>query len=150
MLADFTHQDSSQDYIVTQWEYVDLSPLGTVDSVEFIFTSSDVGQWGINTPTYVAIDNFNSNQVSNPNSIETFNGNTFAFYPNPAKNHIFVTVKNASHYTITDLTGKVITTGSIIKSERVNTENLANGVYLITISNKVTNTSTTKKFVVEK
>ncbi len=56
-LADFRFVDNSQDYIVNSWTNVDFSPLGTVDQVRFSFSSSDVGGFGINTPTYFALDN---------------------------------------------------------------------------------------------
>lgn len=57
-LADFRFANSSQDYIVNQWTYVDFSALGTVDEIRFSYTSSDIGRFGINTPTYFAMDNF--------------------------------------------------------------------------------------------
>ena len=56
-LADFTHLDSLQDYIVNDWKYVDLSSLGLVDSIKFSLISSDIGQFGMNTPAFFAIDN---------------------------------------------------------------------------------------------
>ncbi|HUU31289.1 MAG TPA: DUF4465 domain-containing protein [Phycisphaerae bacterium] len=55
-LADFRFEDSAQDYIVDTWEKVDLASLGTVKSLEFALDSSDAGDWGINTPTYFAMD----------------------------------------------------------------------------------------------
>lgn len=55
-LADFTFDDNSQDYIVDEWTAVDLSGLGMVKSLEFSVSSSDEGAFGINTPTYFAID----------------------------------------------------------------------------------------------
>ncbi len=150
MLADFTHQDSTMDYIVTTWEYIDLSPLGTVDSVQFVFSSSDVGQWGINTPTFVAIDNFNGNQVSNPNGIATVNNLNFTLYPNPAKNRLTVITENPAEYIITNLVGKVVAAGNITNNRKtIDINDMANGIYLITITDKSTHTSTTRKFVVE-
>jgi len=56
-LADFTHLDSLQDYIVNDWKYVDLSSLGLIDSIKFSLESSDIGQFGMNTPAFFAIDN---------------------------------------------------------------------------------------------
>ncbi len=56
-LADFRFSDNSQDYIVDQWASVNLSGLGLVSSLEFQMASSDSGQYGINTPTYFALDN---------------------------------------------------------------------------------------------
>ncbi len=55
-LADYRSADSSNDYIVKTWEYVDLTSLGEVKSLEFTLSSSDVGDWGMNTPASFAID----------------------------------------------------------------------------------------------
>jgi len=55
-LADYRFADNSQDYIVDTWEYVDLTSLGVVKSLEFSLSSSDVGEWGMNTPAYFAMD----------------------------------------------------------------------------------------------
>lgn len=57
LLADFRDPDNANDYILDAWQQVDLSALGAAKSVGFTFSSSDVGQFGINTPQYVAIDN---------------------------------------------------------------------------------------------
>jgi hypothetical protein len=56
-LADFTFSDNSLDYIVKDWEYYNLSSVGYVKYLIFSFDSSDKSQYGINTPTYVCIDN---------------------------------------------------------------------------------------------
>jgi hypothetical protein len=56
-LADYRFEDNSQDYIVDEWTFVDVSSLGAVDSLAFSLSSSDVGQFGINTPTFFCIDN---------------------------------------------------------------------------------------------
>lgn len=55
-LADFRPSDNAQDYIVGDWRTVDLTGLGAARSIYIGFVSSDVGFFGINTPTYVAID----------------------------------------------------------------------------------------------
>ncbi len=55
-LADYRSADNSGDYVVDMWQYVDLTSLGVVESLEFTLSSSDVGDWGMNTPAYFAID----------------------------------------------------------------------------------------------
>ncbi|MHC4582419.1 MAG: DUF4465 domain-containing protein, partial [Planctomycetota bacterium] len=55
-LADYRSADNSADYIVDMWQYVDLTSLGVVETLEFSLSSSDVGDWGMNTPAYFAID----------------------------------------------------------------------------------------------
>jgi Domain of unknown function (DUF4465) len=61
-LADYRFQDHSKDYIVNQWKWVDLGALGQVTSLTFTLSSSDVGDFGMNTPAYFAIDSLNAPQ----------------------------------------------------------------------------------------
>ncbi len=56
-LADYRFADNSLDYIIDEWTEFDLSGLGTVSSVGFAFAGSDIGDFGLNTPAYFAIDN---------------------------------------------------------------------------------------------
>jgi len=55
-LADYRFADNDVDYIVNTWQFVDLTSLGAVKSLEFGLSSSDVGDWGMNTPAYFAVD----------------------------------------------------------------------------------------------
>lgn len=55
-LADYRFADNARDFILDEWAFVDLNPLGVVSSLQFDFSSSDVGPFGINTPTYFALD----------------------------------------------------------------------------------------------
>jgi hypothetical protein len=56
-LADFRFADNGQDYVIGDWTYVDFTDLGLVDELRFTLSSSDNGQYGMNTPAYFAIDN---------------------------------------------------------------------------------------------
>ena len=56
-LADFRFADNSKDYIVEDWTTVDLSAISAAVELKFSLTSSDVGSFGMNTPTYFAADN---------------------------------------------------------------------------------------------
>ncbi len=57
-LADYRFSDNNQDYIIDEWTYIDLTPLGNADSLRLILTSTDNGAFGMNTPAYFCIDNF--------------------------------------------------------------------------------------------
>ncbi len=57
-LADFRFADNAFDYIVDEWTYVDFSPLGSADELRFSLSSSDNGMYGMNTPSYFAMDDF--------------------------------------------------------------------------------------------
>lgn len=43
---------------VNEWTYVDLSELGEIEAITFGLTSTDNGDYGMNTPTYFCMDNF--------------------------------------------------------------------------------------------
>lgn len=58
LLADCTSVNHPEAEIVTQWTAVDLSSLGEVSSIYFTLSSSDSGEWGMNTPGYFAIGSF--------------------------------------------------------------------------------------------
>ena len=68
-LADYRFANNSQDYLVDQWARVNLSSLGAVDSLKFALSSSDVGQFGMNTPAYFAMDRIAFSAVPEPGSI---------------------------------------------------------------------------------
>lgn len=55
-LADYRFADNGLDYIVDDWTWVDLSSLGEVAGLQFSLSSSDVGDFGMNTPAYFALD----------------------------------------------------------------------------------------------
>jgi len=62
-LADFRSTDNSQDYIISDWTYFNLSVLGSVDSITFSMESSDTGQFGMNTPAFFCLDHLNADSV---------------------------------------------------------------------------------------
>ena len=54
--ADYTFADNFQDYILGGWLNIDLTSIANARSVAIGFESSDVRDFGINTPTFVAMD----------------------------------------------------------------------------------------------
>ncbi len=56
-LADYTGSEEADWYIVGDWTWVHLTSLGAATQLQFSFQSSDVGDFGMNTPAYFAMDN---------------------------------------------------------------------------------------------
>jgi hypothetical protein len=52
-LSDYRSED---DYIIGDWQELDLTPLAGARSLHFNLSSSDVGDFGMNTPAYFALD----------------------------------------------------------------------------------------------
>lgn len=68
-LADYTFSDNSLDFILADWLSVDLTSLGTVRSIGLTFETSDIGEDGGNTPTYLALDNLQVTAIPEPSSL---------------------------------------------------------------------------------
>lgn len=69
ILADYRFANNSLDYVQDDWAQIGLDGLGNARSVRLSFFSTDTGSFGINTPTYVAIDNLTITAVPEPNSL---------------------------------------------------------------------------------
>ncbi len=56
-LADYRFTNNANDYIISDWTWVNLTSLGPdVKTLHFALSSSDNGAWGMNTPAYFALD----------------------------------------------------------------------------------------------
>ncbi|MEI6852540.1 MAG: DUF4465 domain-containing protein [Bacteroidota bacterium] len=132
-LADYRFTNSSEDYIVKDWRWVDLTPLGRLDSLEFKMYSSDTGNFGINNPTYFCLDNLITNHNSSAGLQEHALPN-YSVYPNPAED--VVIIQPFSKYTLVrvcDLQGKQLPL--IAVNGRIDISSLTGGVYLLQIQN---------------
>lgn len=114
----------------------------------------------INNTAYIYFD-FNSpvvtnttlNTVHNPLAVkEVLVKNDFALIPNPASNYITINatgIKLPYAVEITDATARVLNKVNVTaKQQRINTSNLVNGVYFVTVKNE--QAGFTKKMVVQK
>lgn len=108
-LADFRSADSTQDYIVKTWQWFNLQPLGNVDSIQFYLSSSDTGQFGMNTPAYFCMDNFTTTDVPNAAPVAA-NDEYFITY---AQDTAFAVLSNDFDTTATPLT-VTVTAGPLI------------------------------------
>lgn len=137
LLADFTNADTTKNYLVKDWRWVDLSTLGAVDSISFKLSSSDNGQYGMNTPGFFCIDNFTSS-YSFPNGVPAVNAALAKVYPNPATDKLFVELTNTTavnQVNIIDMAGRVMLSQSVSGDKVIlNTANLAAGTYYLQLS----------------
>jgi hypothetical protein len=132
LLADFTHADSTNDYIVNDWEYIGM-PNVLFDSVQFKLISSDLGQFGMNTPAYFCLDNIGPL----PLSLDGLNTNDFSVYPNPARDIIYFENNSPlSNYTVTvfDSFGKIVLENSLNPAS-LDVSYLPSGLYVARIRN---------------
>lgn len=135
MLADFRFDDNSKDYIVKDWTYIDFD--GVVgDSIEFQLNSSDIGDFGMNTPAFFCIDDLEVSHIISTNDPYQASINVF---PNPATRFLNmravnrdVTIKNV---VLTDATGKTILNKEVNNTESyLPLDGIANGSYFLRLT----------------
>ena len=65
-LADYRFTNNEEDYVVDTWEWFDLSPLGAVHTISFSLSSTKGDSYGMLTPAYFCIDDFNGEGTITP------------------------------------------------------------------------------------
>lgn len=98
------------------------------------------------TPMSFTVNGFNytENSCSDILGTNDFEKETGFIYPNPVQNELQTTVKNAQDYQVLDATGRVVRNGNFAQESVVNTSELPNGLYFITISNELRQVQTFK------
>ena len=129
-LADYRFSDNTQDYIINEWTWVDLSSLENIYGLDFVLTSSDNGTWGMNTPSYFAMDNFDGTVAG----VETNNKNQLSIFPNPTNGELNIRVNQNSTVSLYDMNGRLIKS-TYLNSSLLNWDisEFKNGIYLLTI-----------------
>ena len=150
-LADYRFANNTEDYIVKNWNWIDLKSLGNVDSLKFVLSSSDNGAYGMNTPAFYCIDNFTTTDSPLLLANSTINYNSFNIYPNPAKDLIHIDISQLKQddlqVRIIDLSGKELFTKSIDNNEVINISDFQKGLYFVQIFGN--NVCLSNKFVKE-
>ena len=132
-LADYRFDDNSEDYIVRDWTPVDLSPLGQVDSLLFTLHSSDMGAFGINTPTYFCLDYVVTGGTTTPTRNDRIT--TLHTFPNPATDELYLS-EASSHtysYQMINAQGVSLGTGLVSRNHPIQVAHLPSGAYYIQI-----------------
>jgi hypothetical protein len=140
-LADYRDADSNKDYILADWQWVDLSNLGAADSFTLRIQCSDTASYGgpvayLNSPAFFCMDNFTA--VENAASVHSPKSWNAKVYPNPAQQTLFVELPagEAAQLSISDMKGSLLRS---LKSyggrSSFELAGLPSGIYLLRIEN---------------
>ena len=123
--------------ILDTWKSVDLSSLGEVSKLSFSLNSSDVGEYGMNTPSFFALDNVMSSLITGMGNLTK---EELKIYPNPASNMVNIPsgFNSVSIYSVT---------GNLVMSDfnpttSLDISSLNSGVYFVqAINGKIISTT---------
>lgn len=130
-LADYRFEDNNQDYIVRDWTWVDLNALGNITELTFVLSSSDLGEWGMNTPAYFCMEDLTVNTVG----VEELATETLTIYPNPANDYL--KVNREGELTIYDLSGKLVKSQTVEAGNSISVSDLNKGIYFVKVGSSV-------------
>ncbi len=124
-LADYTFENNAEDFILDTWQNVDLSVLGVSDSLWFGLTSTDIGDFGMNTPSYFCLDNLTYSTIFSVSEEES----KFSVYPNPVTDMLTFS-ENINELKAYDLTGALVLDLKTAElSNEISLTHLNSGIY---------------------
>ena len=131
-LADYRFADNNLDYILDDWAMIDLTNFGfEVAEVSFRFESSDVGTWGINTPTYFAIDDI---YYSLPASIQEVELSVSCF-PNPMTD-VLIVQGESGELSVLNASGQIVFEALHEQLSQLSVADLQPGLYFVQLTNE--------------
>ncbi len=135
-LADYRFENNDQDYILDEWVYVDLSEMGKPDNVTFELSSSDVGQFGMNTPAYFCLDD--AEMTLTASILERKQSKEFNISPNPVSTALHLgNTSQIEMLQIIDSRGNAVISHSTMDiATIISVEHLPKGIYLLRIKDQ--------------
>ncbi len=132
-LGDYRFEDNDMDYIVQDWEWVDLSSLAEVDSLKFDLSSSDMGDYGMNTPAYFCVDNIITQKDVSGSDELVRNNIKIKVWPNPSNGVVSIEMQaNEAVLEVLDMRGRLVYKNeNYIAKQPLDLTDLPAGMYLI-------------------
>jgi hypothetical protein len=140
-LADYRPAGTANDFVIKNWQFVNCTQLGIVDSIRFHLSSSDNSFGFMNTPAYFSIDNFTTSTTVGLH--ELANISNISLFPNPSNENALISYHTAQEATLTvrmfDISGKevmhtVLTGQAGPNMVPLETSLLESGAYFVNIS----------------
>ncbi len=131
MLADYRFEDNNMDYVISTWQWVDLTPLGDVYKLIFNLHSTDIGDFGMNTPAYFCMDNLFLSELS---GTTIYSPDQVRVYPNPASEYIYIHSgsKSIEDIRIIDASGRICIARKFLEEGTpLETSSLRPGIYIL-------------------
>lgn len=141
-LADFRSDNEEDHYIIDTWTQVDLSEMAEAKYLTFEYFSSDIGDFGSNTPAYFAMDNLVYQPYVTGLNKEAIPA--FKLFPNPTAHTIHIE-GSAGDFAIFDVQGIQVAQFYNKGTSQVDVSGLNSGLYFV----KNLTTTATQKLIIQ-
>ena len=136
-LADYRFADNGKDYILDEWQYVDLSVLGRVDSLQLSLSSSDNGAFGMNTPAYMAIDNVGNDILLSAAALKA-NDFSLTTFPNPVTDQLYIELQLPGEVKVMDMQGRTYFNHPLqAGNHSIDASQWPSGIYLVSLEGRI-------------
>lgn len=146
-LADYRFEDNTDDYLIDDWTYIDVSVLGQVDSIGLSLSSSDNGQFGMNTPAYFCIDHVVTSTRVSTSVQDSDLSNLIDIYPNPTADKVYITqdLEDKIQLFLYNQSGQLIYDVEARQYSEMDLQALSSGTYYLHL--KASDTQMTKMII---
>ena len=142
-LADYRFSDDNDDYIINTWETITFDDL-VAKKIKFNLSSSDNGNFGMNTPAYFALDNL----VFSPTvGLKSNNQLSASIFPNPTQGELNIIIENNAELQLFNTVGQLVKSESVNGQTKVDVNNLPAGIYQLSLTSETG--SHTQKVVIK-
>lgn len=137
-LADYRDADNSKDYIVDKWTYLDLTSLGNADELVFSLSSTDIGQFGMNTPAYFCMDEITTTDNGVTSTSKVNPNLDIKIFPNPTSDVAQIEWNyDAAPAQLFDINGKPIKSKMLTKGlNHLSVNDVPAGVYFLQVNHE--------------
>jgi hypothetical protein len=145
-LADYRPGGTANDFIVSDWRYVNCVSVGPVDSIQLMLISSDINSaFKMKTPGYFSIDRFTTTNNVGIHELENIVNITVS--PNPTSQNLNLSYSTISesqlNINVYDISGKEVMVSNNVQNYvgqhqlELETEKLDAGIYFVNVSNGI-------------
>lgn len=119
--------------VLNTWKWIDLSSLGVVNRIRFSFDGTKKNDYGLTTPTYLCINDFNAPKpVITKTELVDLKVNIF---PNPTADYLNITgLDGAYSVAMYSLDGVMVYQGTINDFGSIDVSSMTKGVYMLHIN----------------
>jgi hypothetical protein len=130
-LADFRSENPQDHFILSSWKNFSFGFENPSFALTFRIESSDIGDWGMNTPAYFALDNLS---IDYNLGLKIPKNEKLSVYPNPTID-ILIIEGGEGEFKLCDINGKTILENNYKNSIEIDMSGVTEGFYLLKIEN---------------
>ncbi len=131
-LGDYRSSNPAQDYIVRDWRYANTSKLGLVDSITFKMSGSVTNAFGLATPLFFGLDNFETGPA-NLVGLSQVSLKGLRIFPVPVSSDLHLQLSGTFRYELRSFTGLLLSAAEAEERAELQLSEYPAGIYFLEV-----------------